>query len=201
MRSLCLILSLEVEFSKQNVSYLILFLCLFFFFFFLSFFFFCFHFASLFADFLFSSGVRLRFAAGMQARRAELLAILPSRADEDAFLRAHKINLPEEHEEENLDVKFFDVEEIDSMSDEDLGLVGPPHPRSVSPERWPEEHDRQLLRAFATWLKRDNLPLDARARSELMSSTGHDAKDVEQRCELWRNAYHPYKGKPRKKKQ
>ncbi len=145
------------------------------------------------------SQLKWRSAAAMRARRPELSVKFPTRALEDAYLKSNKFAILEEHEEENLDLKNFDVEEIDSLSEEELGIAGPPHPRSVSPNRWPIEHDKALLTAVADWLKHDSMDVDPNVVAHVARETGHTIDDVSKRCMVWRNAYHS-KDKRMKKK-
>ncbi len=141
--------------------------------------------------------LRHREATDARAERQRMRLQYPDRASEDAVLRENKFHVLDEHEEEVLDVKNFDVEEIDSGSEEELGVTGPKHPRLDAAPEWTEDMDRHLIRSAADSLKVGSSGKLGDAQvAQLKQELRRE--DVEERFGKW---WHMYNGKAWKKRE
>lgn len=140
----------------------------------------------------------------MAAERRRLRDELPSRAAENAFLKEHDFGVPAEFEEEVVDARAFDVEDIDSLdSDEpDVGLLEPLHPRlGELAVGWAEASDALLLRETQAWLGFDKTtqPTDDNLRP-VAAALGKSVDDVRERFALWWRMWQTGDAKQAKKK-
>jgi hypothetical protein len=145
------------------------------------------------------SQLRHREPQDMKAERLRLRLVYPNREAEDAVMREHKFHILNQDEEEVVDVRAFDVEDIDSGSDEELGVIGPPHPRQ-NPGDWSEDADRVLLRLAAAELKSGTSgePSDALLAA---AARALPREGVAERFKAWWSVYNAAEGKKRHKAQ
>ena len=139
------------------------------------------------------SQLRHREPQDMRAERQRLRLVYPTREAEDAVMRENKFHILNQDEEEVVDVRAFDVEDIDSGSDEELGVVGPPHPRQTACG-WTEEEDRALLRAAANELRPGT---SGEPSAALLAAVPRP--DAAERFRAWWCVYNAAEGKKRQK--